>query len=348
MHRIILFSETEILPTILQTLWLKALLFKAAYPLCFLSFFFGAAGCWINAELDDKERRQGIYRGEIFILDRLSSVQRLISFARDLVEKAFAPHDPERVHEVLDPWQLAAILGKLKPAFTHHPESWRLMTEVLDEVGCDLADTYCDVPKLRTAYPVGHLTKGIAYAFPPHRDTWYAAPRAQINWWMPIYPLAADNAMAFYPQYFDRPADNDSSRFDYYRRNAERLVAAKFVIDDPRSQPAAMALPEDEPQIRLLPNRGGMIVFSGSHLHRTVPNTTNRSRYSIDFRTVSRIDLVEGNGAPDMDVHCTGTALRDFRCAKDCAAVPEELAQRLDPAGPGDGDLVVFEPPKQS
>jgi hypothetical protein len=89
---------------------------------------------------------------------------------------------------------------------------------------------------------------------------------------------------------------------------------------------------------------GGIILFSGSQLHRTVPNTSQRSRYSIDFRTVSKSDIVEGRGAPALDVHCTGTALRDFRRAVDRASMSEELALHLDPAGPGAGEILVFDP----
>jgi hypothetical protein len=300
---------------------------------------------WTNHQATDQERRQSLYRGEIFVYDRLRSVEQFASFARDMIEKAFSPHDPERIHDVLDPWELASRLGKLKPAFTHHSEAWRLMSGVLEELGCDLNDIHCDVPKLRTAYPVGHLTKGIAYAFPPHRDTWYAAPQAQINRWLPLYPLAADNVMAFYPRYFNKAVDNDSDRFNYYRRNTERLNADKFVTEDPRAQPAARGLTAEEPEIRLLPNVGGIILFSGGQLHCTVPNTSNRSRYSIDFRTVSRTDILADRGAPSLDVRCTGTALRDFRRASDRAAMPEELALRLDQSGPGEGEMTVFVPP---
>ena len=48
---------------------------------------------------------------------------------------------------------------------------------------------------------------------------------AQLNWWLPIYPLAADNCMAFDPRNFANPVDNDSDKFNYYRRNVERKDA---------------------------------------------------------------------------------------------------------------------------
>jgi hypothetical protein len=300
---------------------------------------------WFNRPVkDDEERRTRLYAGEIFVYDRLRSVEEFARFARGMVEAALAPHDPRHVHEALSPAELAPLLGRLKPTYTHHPEARRLLTRILDELGVDLDDCHLDVPKLRTAYPTGHLTKGIAYAFGGHRDTWYGSPQAQINWWLPLYPLTAENAMAFYPRYFARPAANDSDRFNYYRRNVERRDVSKFIDDDPRVQPSAIGLGPEEPEFRLLPEVGGVIVFSGAQLHATVSSPTALSRYSVDFRTVSRRDVEQGIGAPNVDARCTGTALRDFQRARDGATLPEELARRLDPVGPAADEVAVFKP----
>jgi hypothetical protein len=300
---------------------------------------------WFNSPAkDDAERRTKLYAGELFVYDRVRAVEDLAAFTREMVGSALAPHDPRHVHDALTPAELAPILGKLKPAFTHHPEAWRLVTRILEDLGCDPEDCYLDVPKLRTAYPQGHLTKGIAYAFPGHRDTWYGSPQAQINWWLPIYPLNPDNAMAFYPRYFSKPAVNDSDRFNYYRRNVERRDVAQFVDEDPRIQPSAKELGPEEPEFRLLPPVGGVILFSGAQLHATVTGPKSLSRYSIDFRTVSRRDVMRGLEAANVDTRCTGTALRDFRRSRDGAPMPEELARRLDPIGPAPGEVAVFKP----
>ena len=58
------------------------------------------------------------------------------------------------------------------------------------------------VRRMRSSTSDGYLTTGIAYAWHPHRDTWYSAPQCQINWWMPIYEIVSENAMAFHPRYF--------------------------------------------------------------------------------------------------------------------------------------------------
>jgi hypothetical protein len=300
---------------------------------------------WFNRSVrDDEERRTRLYAGEIFVYDRLRSVEEFALFTREVVEAALAPHDPRYVHEALTPAELAPVLGRLKPKFTHHPEAHRLLTRILEELGIDLEDCHFDVPKLRTAYPTEHLTKGIAYAFPGHRDTWYGSPQAQINWWFPVYPLAADNAMAFYPRYFAKAAANDSDRFNYYRRNVERRDLTKFIDEDPRINPSATDLGPDEPEFRLLPEVGGIILFSGVQLHATVSSPTSLSRYSVDFRTVSRRDVECGLGAPNVDARCTGTALRDFRRGSDATPMPEEFARLLDPIGPAQDEVAVFKP----
>lgn len=299
---------------------------------------------WFNRAVDDAERRRALGAGELFVYDGLPEVEAYAAFSRGLVEEALAPHAPQRVHEALEPAQLAPLLGKLKPAFTHHVEGRRLMTKIVAALGADLDDVYIDVPRLRTAYPAGHLTKGIAYAFPGHRDTWYGAPMAQTNWWLPLYPLAADNAMAFYPGRFARPVKNDSDQFNYYRRNAERRNVIEFIDHDPRVQPSALELDDDEPEFRLLPAVGGVILFSAAQLHATRTGPESLSRYSVDFRTVSRSDLEKGLGAANVDSRSVGTALRDFRRASDGAAMPEELALKVDPTPPREGEVVVFEP----
>ena len=69
-----------------------------------------------------------------------------------------------------------------------------------------------------------YLTSGIAYAFHPHRDTWYSAPMCQINWWLPIYEVEAGNVMAFHPHYYSRPVNNGSNRYNYQEWNETEQV----------------------------------------------------------------------------------------------------------------------------
>ena len=133
----------------------------------------------------------------------------------------------------------ADVLGKLKPAFIHHAESKRHIQAMLAELGCDAEKTYFDVPRMRSSTSHGYLTTGIAYAWHPHRDTWYSAPPCQINWWMPIYDIASDNAMAFHPRYFSEPVANSSAEYNYYEWNQTHRGGhvTEYTKSDPRPLP---------------------------------------------------------------------------------------------------------------
>jgi hypothetical protein len=79
-------------------------------------------------------------------------------------------------------------------------------------------------------------------------------------------------------------------------------------------------------------------------LHTTITSADCLSRYSIDFRTVSRKDVENDRAAANIDTRCVGTALRDFHRVGNGDAMPEELARKLDPVGPADGEMAVYKP----
>ena len=296
---------------------------------------------FIDSTIADEERRARLYAGDIFILPPTAGTLALIDLARQMLEEAFAPHDPRKIHEKKTAEEVSAILGKLKPLFIHHPECKEIIPRIMLEHGVDGEKLYFDVPRLRSAYPSHFLSAGIAYAFHPHRDTWYSAPMCQLNWWIPIYPLDANNAMGFYPRYFDEAVRNNSEIYNYYEWNTKsRATAAQYVKNDTREQPKAQQ--ELEPvTVRYLPPPGGIIIFSGAQLHETVPNSTEVARYSIDFRTVHYDDVMQRRGAQNVDSRCTGTTMRDYLRASDLSHLPEEAIALYDD-GSGVGDRVLY------
>jgi len=102
-------------------------------------------------------------------------------------------------------------------------------------------------------------------------------------------------------------------------------------------------LPRD-PQVRFVVPPGGVVLFSGAQLHSTVPNTSGRSRFSIDFRTVNIRDLEQRRSAPNVDSQPQGTSLRDFRRMSDDAAVPDDVVASYDSGEVPDGAVLVFSP----
>jgi hypothetical protein len=268
----------------------------------------------------------------------------LVKHARDQIEAAFAPRHPQQAHEELDVTETVEILARLKPQFIHHPQTRSQLQRLLIDAGCDRHQTYQDVPRLRVAYPADYLTAGLAYAHHPHRDTWYSAPLCQLNWWMPIYDFDANQGMAFHPRYWGASIKNNSADFNYYRWNADgRKNAAQHVKSDARAQPHAVEPLDLEPDVRLVVPAGGIILFSGTHLHSTVRNETARARWSIDFRTVNIDDLANGRGPLASDSASTGTSLRDFRRVADFAPMPDEIVALYDDTPVSEG-VAVFAP----
>ena len=289
------------------------------------------------------EFRQCLYDGHLLVMTRLPSVAQFVEHTRTELTDLFAPHDPLHAHEHLDPVEMATVLGAWKPRFIHDERSKKLVRNIIEEAGFNAEETHFDVPKPRTAFPVGHLTTGVAFAFPWHRDVWYSAPSQQLNWWLPVFPVREDNAMAFDLDRFNRPVPNNSGDFDYYRNNVGRLTTAASVKQEAQVRPGAF---EHQPpnELVVLPAPGQVLLFSGAQLHRSIPNTSGLARYSIDFRTVHVPDVLAQHGAPLADTRCTGTAIRDFINVADESRFAEEAVVSLYGKPPADV-MLVFEAP---
>ncbi len=288
-----------------------------------------------DAAIDDARRRELIYHGDLFVCSPSKASLALVELAREMLSQAFGTRDPEIAQYEMNVEEFARLLGELKPRFIHHPDCKRLLPEMLRGLGCDPGETYFDVPRLRSATSDDYLSTGIAYAFHPHRDTWYSAPMCQINFWMPVYPITADNCMAFHPRYFSRGVHNSSEIYNYQEWNrVSRFNAAQQIGVDTRPQPKALEPVELQPDVRLLPPPGGSVIFSGAQLHSTVPNSSGRTRYSIDFRIVNLADVRDLRGAENVDSYCTGTTMHDYLRCSDLSKLPLELTAPYDNGPP--------------
>lgn len=286
---------------------------------------------YVDRQVPDDSRRRSLYDGDLYAYSGNSGSEGLSALARELSETAFAPHNPEIAQESMPVEDYVAILSELKPTFIHHPTAKALIPEMLSNLGCDLEKTYFDVPRLRTMAHGEYLKAGLALQFHPHRDTWFSAPQQQINWWLPVYEIEGENSMAFHLRYFDTQIQNSSADYDYEEWNRTgRKQAGQNVKTDTRKQPRPQEPLDLSSDVRVVTPVSGVLIFSAAQLHATVPNTTSRTRFSIDFRTVNVDDLVEGIGAPNVDSSCTGTTLRDFMRASDLEPLPQALVEAYD------------------
>jgi hypothetical protein len=300
----------------------------------------------VDPALSGDDLRQQLYTGNLVILTRLRTLNDFVEYTRDELIELFAPHDPEHVHEHIEPAEMAKILSAWKPRFIHSERSKKLVRAVIEEAGFPAEDTHYDLPKPRTSFPVGHLTTGVAVAFPWHRDAWYSAPAQQINWWLPIFPVREDNAMSFDLARFDQSVPNSSDTFDYYQNNASRLTTATGVTREAQARPGAIDHQPDQ-ELVVLPAPGQVLLFSGTQLHKSIPNTSGWARFSVDFRIVYTPDLMAGRGAPLVDVYCTGTSIRDFVNVADERRFDEKTVVKLFGPPPPDA-MLVFGSPDES
>ena len=241
-------------------------------------------------------------------------------------DAGFAPHDPREIHRHSTPEETAAVLAKLKPQFIHHPESQEAHS---GDHGRTRAAT-CEQTLLRRAAHADrgladdYLTSGIAYAFHPHRDTWYSAPACQLNWWMPIYPWSPENAMAFHPRYFDEPVKNSSRDLQLLRvEREEPRDGGAACQSDTREQPKAAGREFDpSPSASCPPGR--VCCFSGAQLHETVPNTTGclALQHRLPHRASRR------RRWPARCAQRRFRAARARRCATTCGQRPEHCRMK--------------------
>lgn len=279
--------------------------------------------------LTDEARRRRIFEGNLFLTSPRPRMAALCGFAQAMIEEAFSQPDPQDAQSNFAVEDYVKILGPLKSTFTNHLRTKELLRDVLLEFGCDLDGTYFDVPRLRIVTHGGYLTAGLGYAYKPHRDIWYASPTCQVNWWIPVYPLEPEQALAFFPHYWNRPLRNSSGEFDYEEWcQVGRQQAASQIKVDTRKHPLAQEEIPSDTELRLVCDAAATICFSSAYLHATAPNTSGKTRFSLDFRTVHIDDVRSGAGAHNIDTAATGTTLGDFIRASDFSPLPAELVQQ--------------------
>jgi hypothetical protein len=261
---------------------------------------------YFNQRLQDLERRKLIFEGKILIHSCLQACTAICDYALATLQKRLETPTPETAFRHLPVEDFVKRVEAVKREFTNSTRSKELVRQYAQELGLDPNDYYFDVPRLRVVPNYDYLHAGVSYAYAPHRDTWYGSPSYQINHWMPVLPITPDQTMAIYPTYFTRPVQNSSSGFDLtHWVNVERIKAAQNISKEERKHPLPLEEIDPTSALRLAGDKGDMLVFSGVHLHGTVPNRTATTRFSVDFR-LFHIDDIDGRCtlSPPPNVDC--------------------------------------------
>lgn len=260
----------------------------------------------------NSDLRKGIYAGTIYRVPASPASLLLVSHTLAMLESEFGTGTalPEAQFQV-DATQHYERVSRVRTRLVKESDSLDLLFKLLAGLGFDRKEHAVDPARLRAVLHNGHENPLAVSAYVAHRDTWYASPQSQINFWMPLFDVTEAQTFAFFPAYFATKVENNSGEFDYDRfmevAGWQKGSGGKQVYPDAKEgrfdrdlgRPFAL-------------NQGDIVVFSAAHLHQTVKNVSGVTRFSLDFRTVHAGDHEAGEAAPNVDNCSTGCALKDF------------------------------------
>jgi len=162
------------------------------------------------------------------------------------------------------------------------------------------------VPRLRAVTSDAYLTSGVGYAHHLHRDNLVLGadvPAELVAAYLRDVFRELDGLPS---QVLERAVKNGSSKFNYYAWNSTgRADAAKHIKSDTREQPKPEQPMELDPQVRVISEPGGALVFSAANMHSTVPNTSGRTplQHRIPDRKPGRREVQERRSQPGFASH---------------------------------------------
>ncbi|MFI5719796.1 phytanoyl-CoA dioxygenase family protein [Nocardia sp. NPDC051750] len=264
---------------------------------------------------DDAELRRKLYGGTVFLLPATTASRLLVDYARDCLDEEVGP-DPRTCHERYGDEELFERVGRVRRRIYTEPTGQRLLRETAASAGFPAAETAFDPARLRAIIHGAADNPRAAPVYYPHRDTWYGHPGAVVTIWTALDDLDPAETFVFYPERFDRPVANDSEIFDYDDW-VSRGWSLKIGWQDRNASltaryPQVVGREDYGPAAGFSCRAGEILLFSGSHFHRTLRQDRGLSRFSLDARMVHLGDYAAGAGAPDSDNRSRGSAVPDY------------------------------------
>jgi hypothetical protein len=258
-----------------------------------------------------------IFQGALCIAPPSTNTLNLIDYAADIVAEVFdCALDSIVVADDAESLGKYVNLAKcVKSKFTNSGTTKEILESlILEKYSCfrDVeGGIFYDVPRLRIIPPSRIISSGISYNYRPHRDTWYGSCQEQINHWISVANVSSESTFFIAPSFFRKSIQNSSETFDLDRW-AEKYRPAATLDIKTETRPHPMPIEAIEETEFLLLNLpvGWEVAFSTQHLHGSYPNTTLKTRISIDYRVVipSLAELAPEN----IDSKATGDYYKDM------------------------------------
>ena len=282
--------------------------------------------------LTERQRSELLYDGQLLVFRQVPALQELIAYTDTLLQDHLGEGDPTTVQVRLNEAEYLERMGQAQHEFRTGPQGKQLFFKALVQIGVDPERTYWDHFPLR-AVPYGGTHKGgRCEAVDVHRDSWGANIDAQLNWWAPMYSLSPERTMVFYPEYWQRPLANDTATWsvdEYIRQrnllpNKERAVGYSSV-------PLPQEPVDNSHLFPVVIEPGDLLCFASAHLHGSVENTSDRTRFSVEMRTANIDEVQSGYGAPNVDNAGVTPMYNWFRRISDSSSLACEVGQGAAP-----------------
>ncbi|MCY3624007.1 MAG: hypothetical protein OXH68_20135 [Gammaproteobacteria bacterium] len=240
---------------------------------------------------DPADLSAALFDGAIVVFRELPAVRWFAEMVRAIVRDVFGTDDPPGAESSLpasDYRRLAVCARNRVADDAVIRREWR---NVLTAVGYAPESTWLDRVRLRVVPSRSDIDHRRLSPLPPHRDTWASRIMAQVNWWLPLYPLRETGTMLMWPDAFRSPVANDSAAWDF--EELER-AGRGYPLLPTAAYPETAGTP-------VLIEPDDLLGFSAAHLHAGRCDASGRTRFGIDSRTVWEHDLRAGRCAPDVD-----------------------------------------------
>jgi hypothetical protein len=260
---------------------------------------------------ENSQLRRAIYAGSIFCLAANATSKKLRNMVVAVIQEILGS-DYRHAQFRLDYDEYQLLIGKVQTVLYSVNEFSDAVRNLMKDVGFEPSENAFHPPRLRAVTDGGHNGAAPYVTYAAHRDTWYANPQSQVNWWIALHDTSQTETFTFFPTYFDKPIDNSSADFSFDDLS-KRLASGQLHAGKDASHPTlAGAGPVRDQSLSFSCKSSEIILFSASHLHESCKNNSGATRFSVDFRTAHLEDDAQGMGAPNVDNESRGSALPNY------------------------------------
>ena len=266
-----------------------------------------------NKPVSDFDRAVQSFQGDLLIYQNIPAMRELIAYADDLLRDALDGVEPAEAQHHFSPDEFLLRTTKVQQYFRQSQTPKDYFFKALEQCGVDLSSTFYDHFPMRIV-PFDKAYDGARCGvIGHHRDSWGSNIHSQINWWAPLYELEEERTIAIYPDYWQKPVENNTATWSFEDFMKHRAKAKTERLESYPSAPAPHANIDESGVVKVMLNPGDILSFASTHLHGSVPNTTQSTRFSVEMRSINNNDLAFDRAAPNIDNAGTTPMYQWFR-----------------------------------